>query len=136
MRTREKLKSGWWRFGAAGLLVAVAGFGYFYSLREWNAQHSRSTLFGKVGLQTRVSASKSPAALPPAVGKSWLAEVQKNIVAAEYEIRWQEQVAAYQSPNRAQNLRFTYGADGFRAEPRVYERGKPWKLDLRLASIS
>jgi hypothetical protein len=44
-------------------------------------------------------------------------------------------VGAYQSPNRAQNLRFTYRGDGFTVEPRTYdEQDSPWKLGMSLSA--
>jgi len=81
-----------------------------------------------------VSGTKS-LALPKDVSKQWFAEVKRNIEASEYEIRWQDHVEAYQSPNRGQGLRFTYLTDGFRAEPRTYE-GKPdWQVGIRLLAL-
>ncbi|MCK4421240.1 FG-GAP repeat protein, partial [candidate division WOR-3 bacterium] len=72
--------------------------------------------------------------LPEGIGNSWWGEVQKNIKTSEYEIRWQEKKGAYQSPNRRNNLRFTYFTDGFKAEPRKYDGEMLWSVDLRLVS--
>jgi hypothetical protein len=135
MRTRIKLKSGWWRFGIAALIAAAAGSTYFYAVKEWDVQQRPSIQRVKIK-QPPGPGAKAAVGLPAAASKSWLAEVQKNIEASEYEIRWQESVGAYQSPNRAQNLRFTYFADGFRAEPRVYDGDKPWRLSLHLVSVA
>ena len=70
---------------------------------------------------------------PEGVDPDWWRTVQEEIAQSEYHIRWQEGVGAYQSPNRAQNLRFTYRGDGFSAEPRTYhEEDLPWKLGMSL----
>jgi len=69
-----------------------------------------------------------------------------EIERSEYEIRWQPKVAAYQSPNRRQNLRFTYHADGFTVTPRQPDdisgprpssHGNPtdWSITFALAKI-
>jgi hypothetical protein len=68
--------------------------------------------------------------LPPGVGQSWYGSAINAIERSEYEIRWQEAVGAYQSPNRKQNLRFTYHADGFTVTPRTGDQ--KWTQTLRL----
>jgi|GEM_PF-4230832 len=69
---------------------------------------------------TITSSDKEPET-PKNIDPDWWSQVQNDIAESEYHIRWQEVVSAYQSPNRAQNLRFTYRGDGFSAEPRTYE---------------
>ncbi len=64
----------------------------------------------------------------------WLANIQRDIAASEYHIRYQESAKAYQSPNRAQNLRVTYLDDGFSLTSRTSENS--WKTTLRLKSIN
>jgi hypothetical protein len=59
--------------------------------------------------------------LPAGIDPGWYGKVLKEIQTSEYHITRQEQTGVYQSPNRAQNLRFTYFEDGFAAAPR--ERG-------------
>ncbi len=49
----------------------------------------------------------------------WYSKVTQTIKEEEYHITYSEGVKAYQSPNRAQNLRFIYAADGFTAKPRT-----------------
>ncbi len=49
----------------------------------------------------------------------WYSKVTQTIKEEEYHITYSEGVKAYQSPNRAQNLRFIYTADGFTAKPRT-----------------
>ncbi len=63
-------------------------------------------------------------------------EIFAAIEKSEYEIHWQDHVSAYQSPNRAQNMRFTYLNDGFHVKPRVdiEEEQAPWEITMRLAS--
>lgn len=75
-------------------------------------------------------------ALPQGASPAWFAQVQRNIAASEYEIRWCPETGAYQSPNRSQNMRFTYLADGFRASPRVVDnRDTEWQVGIRLSSL-
>jgi hypothetical protein len=62
-----------------------------------------------------------------------LSEIFFNIAESEYEIRWQDRAGSYQSPNRAQNLRFSYFDDGFVAQRRVQAtRADEWTVALRL----
>lgn len=49
---------------------------------------------------------------------SWYEEVKKNIHQEEYNISFSESAKSYQSPNRNQNLRFYYYANGFSVKPR------------------
>jgi hypothetical protein len=49
----------------------------------------------------------------------WYSKVMEDIKKSEYNITWQEDCKAYQSPNRAQNLRFIYASDGFTVKPRT-----------------
>ena len=49
----------------------------------------------------------------------WYSQVKESITKAEYNITYVQELKAYQSPNRAQNLRFIYTADGFTAKPRT-----------------
>ena len=63
-----------------------------------------------------------------------LSEIFFSIAESEYEIRWQDRAGAYQSPNRAQNLRFTYYNDGFVAQRRVQAtESDEWTVVFRLA---
>ena len=54
---------------------------------------------------------KAGVQLPAGAGGKWWSAVQKEIRQSEYKIRWQDKTdlpnikAAYQAPNRAQNLR-------------------------------
>ncbi|MEO0156227.1 MAG: integrin alpha [candidate division WOR-3 bacterium] len=62
--------------------------------------------------------------------EGWFNKVISDIKASEYEIRWQERYGEYQSPNRAQNLRFSYYSDGFKVKPR--EDGDKWVVQISL----
>jgi subtilisin-like proprotein convertase family protein len=73
---------------------------------------------------------------------SWWASVQEELCQAEYYITWQDQThlpdldAAYQAPNRAQNLRTYFRPEGPVVIPRVWPEGAettPWRWGLRLA---
>jgi len=68
--------------------------------------------------------------LPNGASGSWYQSAMNEIERSEYEIRWQPKVAAYQSPNRKQNLRFTYHSDGFTVTPRAGDQ--TWTQTLRL----
>lgn len=62
----------------------------------------------------------------------WYQKAIYNIKDSEYEIRWQESFKEYQSPNRSQNLRFSYYGDGFKVQER--ERKKNWEIRMRIDS--
>jgi len=49
----------------------------------------------------------------------WYNKVVKNIVDEEYYVSYSEDLMSYQSPNRANNIRFIYHNDGFTAKARV-----------------
>ena len=63
----------------------------------------------------------------------WWSQVQNDIASSEYEIRWQPEYSEYQSPNRAQNLRFSYYLDGFRVRPRVEDN--LWSVEILLTGF-
>jgi len=65
--------------------------------------------------------------------QGWQARALAEISASEYHIRYQEQVGALQSPNRAQDLRITYHADGFALEPRTAPGA--WHAELKIRSV-
>ena len=67
------------------------------------------------------------------IPQAWEAQIKKDIVASEYNINFQEQANAYQSPNRAQDLRITYRTDGFSMTPRVADSA--WTVDLAVEHI-
>jgi hypothetical protein len=87
-------------------------------------------------LQTNSASHANALSLPKSASTNWLTAVRRNIEESEYEIRWQPAVNAYQSPNRAHNLRFTYFTNGFQAEPRVYANtAATWRVGLQLAAV-
>ncbi len=57
--------------------------------------------------------------LPQSANQGWWQNVQKQIQQNEYSIQWSKKKQAYSSPNRKQNLRFTYHNNGFSVEPRT-----------------
>lgn len=73
-----------------------------------------------------------PSAVDP-FDANWIAQAEEYIRNSEYHINFQDHVGALQSPNRAQDLRITYHANGFSLTPRV--DGNAWRTDLRLVSI-
>ena len=70
---------------------------------------------------------------------SGLAAVEREIIASEYEIRFHRTCSldgvkdCYSAPNRAQNLRFLFTAEGIIAAPRI-GHPSPWQCGLALSS--
>jgi hypothetical protein len=70
------------------------------------------------------------------VDQHWLDQAYKNIEKEEYQIQWQEDAGALQSPNRKQNLRATYRPGRFTLAPRIDTVGTTqWKIDFNLQGI-
>ena len=71
--------------------------------------------------------SSSPA--EPGVPADWWATVQAGLKQAEYAVTWQDQTclpdlaAAYQAPNRAENLRTYFAPAGPVVIPRLWPEG-------------
>ena len=99
-----------------------------------------------LAIATILSTGLAGAALPAAsVGPQqasgpagWWATVQEGIRRSEYHVTWQEQTylhgltAGYQAPNRAQDLRTYFTAEGIRVIPRG-ETEPSWELAMALA---
>ena len=75
--------------------------------------------------------------VPPRADGSWMAEVQRNIEAQEYEVTWQDRTVlpgldrVWQAPNRAQGFRTYFTEAGIRVIPRTEEEPLwEWGLDL------
>ncbi|MBK8553943.1 MAG: hypothetical protein IPL53_24025 [Ignavibacteria bacterium] len=85
----------------------------------------------------------------------WYQEALANIQKAEYNVSFSESLNAYQSPNRANNMRFIYHKNGFSAmlrnnkialfdesdkmieeSDKKYEYLDYWNIDFRLESVS
>ncbi|MFN8005453.1 MAG: hypothetical protein U0V70_00190 [Terriglobia bacterium] len=70
--------------------------------------------------------------------ESRIVDVISGIQELEYEIRWQDNVGTYQTPNRAHNIRATLYRDGFSVEPRdprlETRTGANWKAVVRVKS--
>ena len=52
------------------------------------------------------------------IDQNWYSAAVENIIKEEYNISYSEDTKSYQSPNRANNLRFIYHKDGFTVKPR------------------
>ena len=81
------------------------------------------------------------ATLPAGVSEEWWTAAQENIVAHEYDLSWHEQGvlpelgASWQAPNRAQDLRTLFTAQG----PRVVRRtaAQPeWTWGMELVALN
>jgi hypothetical protein len=85
------------------------------------------------------------------VDQNWYSAAVENIMKEEYNISYSEEIGSYQSPNRANNLRFIYHKDGFTAKPREtkiplfdvndrtlrddeksYEEIEDWSIELKM----
>ena len=109
----------------AVMLAAVAG----PARRECTAPQSPGT--------ERSGAATLPAEVPG----DWWERARENIARSEYDVTWQERTglpgldAAYQAPNRAQDLRTYFADDGIRVVRRTEPEPK-WHVGLRLASVN
>ena len=52
------------------------------------------------------------------IDQNWYSAAVENIMNEEYSITYSEDIKSYQSPNRANDLRFIYHKDGFTARPK------------------
>ena len=67
---------------------------------------------------------------------SMMTTIQRDVAAREYHIHFQENANALQSPNRAQNLRFTYRPDGFSMKTRVDTLGtENWEVSMKVEGV-
>lgn len=57
-----------------------------------------------------------------------------GIKESEYAISYHKEVQALQSPNRANNMRFTYHADGFEVKSRVKD-AESWQIKMNLKGL-
>lgn len=86
---------------------------------------------------------------------NWYSDAIEQIKAKEYEITFNEEIKSFQSPNRANNLRFTYFKNGFTVSPRItniplfdlndkfigenekrYKKIDEWKICFTLKNVS
>ncbi len=95
-----------------------------------------------VQAQTQEGQTPLPAEVA-GVNADWWSTVQEDIRRSEYQITWQEQTylddvpAAYQAPNRAQNLRTYFTPQGPIVIPRTWAKETavpPWRWGVRLAA--
>jgi hypothetical protein len=92
-------------------------------------------LIGTLAASIAADLSAEP---PPDVPADWLSTVQRDIADSEYHVTWQDHTlladvaAAYQAPNRAQNLRTYFTNDGIRVVPRDVGRNElpAWEWGL------
>ena len=87
------------------------------------------------------------------IDQSWYQKAIENIEKDEYNITYSEELGAYQSPNRANNIRFIYDRNGFTAknrsdkiplfdvsdksikdEDKRYEKVEPWEVKLQITN--
>ena len=63
------------------------------------------------------------------IDQDWYSKAMKNIQKEEYNISYNKELDAYQSPNRKNNIRFIYHKDGFTAVTREAEE---WSIEFRI----
>lgn len=71
--------------------------------------------------------------LPAAASKSWWSAVQRDLSAREY-FAGEPKRGVLQAPNRAQDLRTLFTADGVRLGPRT-DRAPSWNLGMTLLGL-
>jgi photosystem II stability/assembly factor-like uncharacterized protein len=83
-----------------------------------------------------VSGNKGANSGKDEIDQDWYAGAMEQIEKEEYNISYSEGLGAYQSPNRANNIRFIYHKDGFTAVMRDLknETSEDWKIKLRITN--
>ena len=113
------------RVARQSYIVSLVGVSLFSLLTQ--------TTNGAADLNRQASSASARQAMGGSLDQRWLQRAFSHIDESEYFIRWQANSGAYESPNRAHELRFTYFPDGFAAEPRSVKAGaNPWRISLRL----
>jgi|GEM_PF-2342897 len=88
----------------------------------------------------KASQTGQEAALPAGVSSTWWTTAQEQIRRSEYHVTWQDKTflpdlpAAYQAPNRAQNLRAYFTNEGVRVIPRT-NRAASWEWGMQLTGF-
>ena len=114
-----------------GLLPAGGGEAPGY------VQAARMTEGSLAQVTPSVTQAEEAVSLPEGASAGWWAGVQEDIGRTEYQVTWQDHTylpdfpAAYQAPNRAQNLRTYFTPEGIRAIPRTGD-GATWEWGLTL----
>lgn len=90
-----------------------------------------------------LASAEVPETVMPSAPTDWWTTAQDNIRRSEYDVTWQEQTyladvpAAYQAPNRAQNLRTYFVGAGPIIIPRIWSEeaiALPWRWELNLVA--
>ena len=70
------------------------------------------------------------------IDQNWYSKAMENIQKDEYNITYDKELGAYQSPNRKNNIRFIYRKDGFTAVTRDVkgETKDEWEVQLRITN--
>jgi hypothetical protein len=120
-----------------GLLMALAGSGQRPARVAAKPAHP---LARSNGDKARLDATPATA---PGVSADWWATVQETIRQSEYHVTWQEQTylpdlpAAYQAPNRANNLRTYFSPINPVVIPRIWHGTSttpPWRWQVSLTA--
>jgi hypothetical protein len=125
----------------AGLLLALlVGLSPISSLATDPGAGADSAMAGQaVTVETPTKAEAAHAG----GDADWWSAVQENIRRSEYHVTWQEQTyledvaAAYQAPNRAENLRTYFTPEGLIVIPRIWveeSNTPPWRWEVSLVA--
>jgi hypothetical protein len=147
------------------LTLFISGFlllGYLQTKQDKNGQTSEDNIHGSFMLQCPPPPSFTEYAnkqnginkdedVRDGIDQDWYSKALENISQEEYNITYSEELGTFQSPNRANNIRFIYHKDGFTAKTRTnkipkfdvndktlkeeekeYETVDEWEVKLRI----
>ncbi|MFH0894906.1 MAG: gliding motility-associated C-terminal domain-containing protein [Bacteroidota bacterium] len=77
---------------------------------------------------------KNPIADSTLEKSDWAKNIQKTLAQSEYNIHWQSAANAFQSPNRAQNLRTSFYSDRMVFTPRI-DSAEKWEIAFSVQGI-
>ena len=104
---------------------------------------SLALILGMAPMPSLAAIDAAPASQQEPISQDWFATVQENLRQEEYHITWQDTTyladlpAAYQAPNRANNLRTYFTQDGIVVIPRILPESAenlPWRWQASLAA--
>lgn len=134
--------------------VLLLSFGFQNQNKDLNGKNNPDSIFPKLNCPNPPSFSetmKNEAKKKDLqkdeneIDQNWYQKAIKNIKNEEYNITYSDELGAYQSPNRENNIRFIYHKDGFTAVPRDARREtkdvkreteNDWSIDFKTQSVN
>ena len=133
------------------LTIAISGF----VMTDDSGVNRKLNFPSPLDLKTVSKTEKNKVSNDPDLENSdWYSEAMNNLSETEYNITFNEEINSYQSPNRANNMRFIYHKDGFtveirddkiplfdikdkslKEEDKKYEVIETWSFDLRVQDL-